>query len=73
MTHHLLEGGVESAHAALGVEDTTDNDFLLAQMLQYEFDVQHDQQIELNQRQMNKNSKCECVVTLYVTFMIYVN
>lgn len=48
-----------SSDVAADACDTTENDHLLAQMLQYEFDLQHDMQIELNQRQMNKNSKCE--------------
>lgn len=37
--------------------DTTANDLMLAQMLQYEFDLEHDMNIERTQRQTNKNSK----------------
>lgn len=46
-----------SSDGAADASDSTENDHLLAQMLQYEFDLQHDMQIELNQRQTNKNSK----------------
>lgn len=48
-------------------DDITTNDMLLAQMLQYEFDREYDQQVEREERQYNGNSKgtyalnmCKC-------------
>ncbi|XP_018024742.1 uncharacterized protein LOC108680436 [Hyalella azteca] len=46
---------VPSACAVDG--DSTANDHMLAQMLQYEFDLEHDMNIERTQRHANKNSK----------------
>lgn len=53
-------------------DDITTNDMLLAQMLQYEFDREYDQQVEREERQYNGNSKgtyalyiCVNVVSLW--------
>ena len=42
------------------VPDTA-NDLLLAQMLQFEFDREHDSQVKAEERHMNKRSKGEGV------------
>ena len=49
-------------------EDTTSNDLLLAQMLQLEYDREHDRQLNVEERHFNKHNKgivCTCIY-LYV-------
>ena len=51
-------------------EDTTSNDLLLAQMLQLEYDREHDRQLNVEERHFNKHNKgivCTCTyVYVYV-------
>ncbi|KAF2364340.1 Protein kinase-like domain [Trinorchestia longiramus] len=49
------QAGVLTGHTS--EVDSTVNDQVLAQMLQYEFDLEHDMNIERTQRNANKNSK----------------
>ena len=46
------------SHLSDGAPDTA-NDLLLAQMLQLEFDREHDSQVKAEERHMNKRSKGE--------------
>ncbi|KAK7083381.1 Down syndrome critical region protein 3, partial [Halocaridina rubra] len=54
----MIQGGADSSNLLdfKKSEDTSD-DFLLAQMLQYEFDREHDQQLKREERHYNGNSK----------------
>ena len=47
-----------AVHVSDGAPDTA-NDLLLAQMLQLEFDREHDSQVKAEERHMNKRSKGE--------------
>jgi RIO kinase 3 len=49
-------GGMSSVHGG-GTEGSTDNDQLLAQMLQLEFDKEHDRQLVAEENHFNKQSK----------------
>lgn len=60
----------DPATASEVVVDSTDNDFVLAQMLQYEYDLEHDQQLEMRQKHINKNSKCESTLIKYLHVII---
>lgn len=40
-----------------GGEESTDSDFLLAQMLQLEFDKEHDRQLTAEEKHYNKQSR----------------
>lgn len=49
--------GTEVPAGGGGGGDSTDSDFLLAQMLQLEFDEEHDRQVTAEERHYNKQSR----------------
>ena len=52
-----MMGCVPSLHLAGPAPEATQDDFLLAQMLQLEYDKEHDLRLQAEEKHFNKHSK----------------
>ena len=55
------------------VNDTTSDDLLLAQMLQLEFDREHDLLVSAQEKHHNKNNKSESRPVVVVIYLVSVH